>query len=380
MHSGQPCVGKTLLLIALGLAGGPALGDDGPPRPADPIRAFCVDFNWGPGGTNGFAPPGLWADADPQRHVDWYARLGANVIQTFAVSCNGYAWYQGGKVPPQPGLKHDFLTEVVRRGHARQMKVMAYFCVAANTRWGREHPELSYGTPNAYHLPLTDAYLDHLCEAVDDALRRTRIDGFMIDWLWCPTDDVRKREHGGRWLEAEKQLYRSLMGEAFPGEDRITPEQKLAYERKAIDRCWQRIRAAAKRANPDCVLWLSCNKVRSAAIAGSRLLAEIDWLMDEAGSLDALRAVSPTLGRHTRQVLCLVGWGDRHNARTILASPPMSGSGPRPYGVYGFTRPGPDSLPLPMETYLGRPIDSFRGNDRNIAVLARYFHDRPLDQ
>ena len=67
------------------------------------IRAFCIDFNWGPGGPNGFAPPGLWADADPQQHFAWYAGLGANVIQTFAVSCNGYAWYQGGKGPAATG-------------------------------------------------------------------------------------------------------------------------------------------------------------------------------------------------------------------------------------------------------------------------------------
>ena len=24
----------------------------------DPIKAFCIDFNWGEGGTNGFAKPG----------------------------------------------------------------------------------------------------------------------------------------------------------------------------------------------------------------------------------------------------------------------------------------------------------------------------------
>ena len=74
-------------------------------------------------------------------------RLGANVIQTFAVSCNGYAWYQGGKIPAQPGLKHDFLTEVVKLGHQKQMRVMGYFCVAANTRWAKTHPDLSYGFP-----------------------------------------------------------------------------------------------------------------------------------------------------------------------------------------------------------------------------------------
>ena len=77
------------------------------------IKAFCIDFNWGDGGVAGFARPGLWADASPAEHVAWYSALGCNVIQTFAVSCNGYAWYKGGKVPPQPGLKYDFLPDVV---------------------------------------------------------------------------------------------------------------------------------------------------------------------------------------------------------------------------------------------------------------------------
>ena len=87
-----------------------------------PIKAFCIDFNWGPKGINGFAGPGVWADASPADHVRWYEGLGANVIQTFAVSCNGYAWYKGGIVPPQPGLKHDFLTDAgsawTCQGHA----------------------------------------------------------------------------------------------------------------------------------------------------------------------------------------------------------------------------------------------------------------------
>jgi hypothetical protein len=68
-----------------------------PSSPALPvpevIKAYDLDFNWGPGGPNGFARPGLWAEADPARHVAWYKMLGANVIQTFCVSCNGYAWY-----------------------------------------------------------------------------------------------------------------------------------------------------------------------------------------------------------------------------------------------------------------------------------------------
>ena len=37
--------------------------------PQEAIKAFCIDFNWGEGGPNGFARPGLWADADPAAHV-----------------------------------------------------------------------------------------------------------------------------------------------------------------------------------------------------------------------------------------------------------------------------------------------------------------------
>ena len=66
------------------------------PESPPPIEAFCIDFNWGPQGINGFADPGVWADASPEEHVGWYEGLGANVIQTFAVSCNGYAKWQNG--------------------------------------------------------------------------------------------------------------------------------------------------------------------------------------------------------------------------------------------------------------------------------------------
>lgn len=64
----------------------------------EPIKAYNIDFNWGEGGPNGFAKPGLWADANPEEHVNLYAALGCNVIHSFAVSCNGYAWYKNGFV------------------------------------------------------------------------------------------------------------------------------------------------------------------------------------------------------------------------------------------------------------------------------------------
>ena len=144
------------------------------------IRAFCIDFNWYKGV---FAPPGHWAGASPEEHVGWYEALGANTIQTFCVSCNGYAWYKGGFVPPQPGLQHDFLTDVVRLGHQRGMLVMGYFCVGANSKWGQDHPDLSYGVPgNCHHIPFTDAYLDYLC-ALDDGRHPSHAPGRLHDRL-----------------------------------------------------------------------------------------------------------------------------------------------------------------------------------------------------
>ena len=130
---------------------------------------------------------------------------------------------RAAKVPPQPGLRHDFTTQLVRLGHARGMKVMGYFCVAANTRWGKEHPDLSYGTPATFHLPLTDAYLDYLAEAITDALRRTRMDGFMVDWLWNPSDEARQQATSGKWLKAEQELYTRLTGKPFPAERKADP-------------------------------------------------------------------------------------------------------------------------------------------------------------
>ena len=352
-----------VLLILSGIR--PALAG----APGKRIQAFCIDFNWSEGGPNGFAPPGLWADADPAEHVAWYQALGANVIQTFAVSCNGYAWYKYGKiVPPQPGLKHDFLPEMVKLGHARGLKVMGYFCIAANTRWGLLHPDLSYGAPSDCHIPLTTAYLDFLCDSITEALAISGMDGFMIDWVWNP------RRPQGRWLDAEKRMFKELMGKKFSGEGQVAKEELLTYERRAIDRCWTRIHTAAKRVRRTCVIWLSCNSLPDPTVANSKMFREVDWLMNEAGDLRQLAQVRAMAGRKTQLVTCLVGWGDAHNARAVLSDPASAG-----LAVYGFVKPQADSLPPPVRGYLGKPIDDFKGNDRNIATLARFFNGLAFD-
>ena len=334
------------------------------------MKAFSIDFNWGEGGVNGFAAPGLWADASPKEHIEWYEGLGVNVVQTFAVSCNGYAWYKNGVVPPQPGLKYDFLPEMVKLGHKKNIKVMGYFCVGANTLWAEKHPEMSYGSPNAYHIPFTDEYLDYLCGSIADALKKTGMDGFMIDWVWNPAEIVR----GKKWLACEKKLFEKLMSKPFPGEDKLSEKEEIEYGRRAIDRCWGRIHQAAKQAKPDCVIWLTCNELMHPTVVNSRMFREADWLMNEATDPRTLDDVKKMIGPHTRLIQCLVGWGDKHNAKKAL-----SNTAYRNYNIYGFTKPNPDSLPLPIDEYLSKPVDKFKGNDRNIAVLARFFNGLSLD-
>ena len=70
------------LLLAL------SAGISYPQRPVVPaeIKAFDIDFNWGPGGPNAFPNPGRWADADPKEHVAWYKALGCISLMTSAKS------------------------------------------------------------------------------------------------------------------------------------------------------------------------------------------------------------------------------------------------------------------------------------------------------
>jgi hypothetical protein len=347
----------------------PALAGARPLATPRQIRAFCIDFNWHKGV---FAAPGHWGEASPEEHVRWYEALGANTIQTFCVSCNGYSWYKGGFVPPQPGLKYDFLADVVRLGHQRGMLVMGYFCVGANSKWGEDHPELSYGVPgNVYHIPFTDAYLDYLARSMTDAIHRTRLDGYMIDWVWNPPDKLRAKG----WIEAEKQLFTQLTRMPFPADGEPQPADKLAYERRAIERAWERIRAARGRANPGCRIWLSCSRLNDATVQGSKMLKECDWVMNEAPSRALLDGVRRMVGSRTRLIQNLVGWPN-HDAKAFLADPANRG-----LDFYGFAEPRDTSLPLPVEEYLAKSEESFAGkdrftvNDRNIATLARFYRE-----
>ncbi len=333
------------------------------------IKAYDLDFNWGDGGPNAFAAPGLWADANPKEHIQWYKEMGVNTIQTFIVSCNGYAWYKNDVVPEQPGLKYDFLPEMVKLGHQEGIKVMGYLCIGSNTRWGMEYPEYSYGYPNDRHIPYTKKYLDYLDAVIRDAVAKTGIDGFMIDWFYQPN----RSSNEGIWLESEKIRFEELMGNPFPGEDFLSEDEYNQYSRKAIGACWDVIYNAAKETNPECIIWLTCFDITHPHIVNSRMFKQIDWLMNEEGDLAKIDSVRNMVGENTQLITCLANW-NKKDAVKVVADAQKYG-----IGLYGFVKPDSTSLLPPIATYLSKPIDSFIGDNRNIAVLARTYNNLPMD-
>jgi len=318
------------------------------------IKAFCVDFNWG---ASGFAPPGMYAQASAKAHFEWYRALGVNTIQTFCVSCPGYAWYQSDVAPVQPGMKGSFLKELTELGHAAGMRVMGYFCVGANTHWSETHPELSHDLPSSIAIPFTTEYLDYLAASIQDALTKTDIDGFMIDWVFNASHHYPDKEYS--WLECEKRMYPELFDQPFPGDAAMTRDRIDAFNRRATERCWDRIRDAAKSVKPDCIIWLSCYDLQHPTVAGSKMLEEVDWLMNEHPDPAKLDAARRAAGPHTQLMQCICGWGDQHDAARILDDPRFAD-----VGMYGFARPDP-------ETTL--PPEDGSGNARNIAAMRAAF-------
>jgi len=339
--------------------------------PDETIKAYNVDYNWGPGGAHGFAAPGLWADANPDSLMKWYEDLGCNVVHSFGVSCNGYAWYKNGFVPEQPGLKYNFLTEMVKIGRKKNMKVFGYFCVGANNKWEEDHPDLCYQM-DGQQIPFTLQYIDYLTASIEDAIKKTDMDGIMLDWFYNPG--------GGsnplpplRWLPCEQEMYTELVGETFPGIDKMTPAIELDFRRKAIDRAWQRIKKVTKETKSDCIIWLTAYEVDSKEYEGSALLKEVDWLMNEAGDIERTDAMRDLVGAETKLITCLANWNKQNPAEVVPAAIKAK------VGLYGFTKPVDGPYMLPVDYYLSNPVDSLKADEQNIAVLARAFNNLPME-
>ena len=342
---------------------------------AGDIKAYCIDFNWEKNyGRSKLARLGAFAKSNPASHFAWYKMMGCNVIQTFCVSTNGYAWYKNGLVPEQPSLKHDYLPEMVKLGHADGMKVFGYFTIGANPRWAKLQPDQNYGTgkdsqiPGGYHVIYTDEYLDFLSKSITDAVNKTGIDGFMIDWLWQPS----RNETNGRWIEAEKKLYHQLMGKPYPGHDKLTRREEIDYSRKALTRAWKVIRKAAKDADPKCIVWLTVNKMDNPHVLNSDIYKEVDWLMNESGDMERIDQVKGMVGLHSRMITCMAAWT---GVDAIKVVPQALEEG---VGLYGFNGPKNKDVES-LAKLLARPIAQLEGDERNISTLARVYNGVELN-
>lgn len=334
-------------------------------QPKERIKAFNVDFNWGSGGPNGFSAPGLYANASAEEHFQWYKELGVNTIQTFCVSCCGYAWYQSDVAPVQPGLNGDFLNEITELAHKDGIRVMGYFCVGANTWWGQNHPELSYGAPSAIHIPLTNEYLDYLCACIKDALTKTDIDGFMLDWFFNPPCPPHQTPSEIKWLPCEQKMYAELFDTPWPGKDNVDDTAVVEFCRRAVDRAWKRIYETTKSIKPDCIIWLSCFDLSHPQVTGSTMFRQIDWIMNETPTPSRLDAVMGMIGPDSRVIQCIVGGSRGYDASVVINDPKYAD-----VGLYGFA-PWPDEKTTLPHTESDNPTLANIAN--NIEIVRKAF-------
>lgn len=330
----------------------------------EPIQAFCIDFNWSGKGYAGISLPEDFSNADPKTHLEWYKAHGVNTIQSFCVSHNGYAWYDSEIVPKVPGLKSDFLKELVQMGHKEGMKVMGYFSPGTNVRWLEEHPDEVYNNQGMFHIVYTSDYLKYLGSVIYEAITKTGIDGFMIDALFtAPRDSAEAM----KWMPCEQKIYEELFGTPFPGKDKITYAQELEYKRRSTERCWDTIYQSAKRANPDCIVWLTCHDLTHPQIRpNSRIFKQADWLMSENSDAKYLKKIQNAIGPHTQLIQCISGWAS-HDVKSLMV---QKDSIKR--GWYGFAWPdSATTLPYTVESAKGN--ERFRQNAINIEEMTKFY-------
>ena len=329
-----------------------------------PIQAFCIDFNWSGKGYADLSLPGDYANANPKTHLKWYKDHGVNTIQSFCVSHNGYAWYNSDIAPKVPGLKSNFLKELVDMGHKEGLKVMGYFSPGTNVRWLEEHPDEVYDNHSMFHIVYTSEYLKYLGDVIYEAVKKTNIDGFMIDALFTAPRDS---SEAMKWMPCEQQIYAELFNEPFPGKENITYETEIEYKRRSTERCWDTIYKSAKKANPNCIIWLTCHELTHPQIRpNSRIFKQADWLMSENSDAKYLKMVQNAIGPNTLLIQCISGWAD-HDAKSL-----MNQRDGIKRGWYGFAWPD-SSTTLPYTVESAKDNDRFKQNAINIEEMTKFY-------
>ena len=72
-------------------------------------------------------------------------------------------------------------------------------------------------------------------------------------------------------------------------------------------------------------------------------------------------------------ITCLANWNKQDPAEVVPAAIKEK------VGLFGFTKPVIGPIMPPVDYYLSKSVDSLKGDERNIAVLARAYNNLPLD-
>ncbi|MDR1817012.1 MAG: hypothetical protein LBR07_02300, partial [Puniceicoccales bacterium] len=327
--------------LALSSAGNAATGSTsaaGVPAITAPerIRSWCVDFNW----LNGtYAPPGYWTNvADPAKHIAWHRDMNCNALSTFAVPFHGLAWFRSEVAPVNPGLKHDFLPEMVRLGERHGIKVFAYINVAANRFWSAQYPAESRrgAFVSRPTVALTSRYLDYLRRLVAEIFAKANPAGLHIDWLVSPmasgnatvqngadtataAGKAKAAKAAAAWLPCEREMWRELLGEKFPAGSAPSAADAAEFHKRAVVRAWKIIRETAKAARSDALLRFNCPHLENPQLRGTPIFRETDWLVGETGDIAGIRAIKQHAGPHTRLLTCLAEWNGKDPLKMLAA-------------------------------------------------------------
>ncbi len=158
-------------------------------------------------------------------------------------------------------------------------------------------------------------------------------------------------------------MFRQLMGESPPPVDRLPERLVIEFDRRAMEFAWVRIREATHQVRP-VTIWTNhpFRRANDPLWTGHRLLAEADWVLNEAPDLALVPWLSAQTGPHTLLIQNLCGWPTHDAALWPQVDPSR-------YGFYGFARADPLTTLPDGEPANSRNIEIIRAAYRRLETL-----------
>ena len=338
------------------------------------IKSFNVDFNW----LNGmYAPPSAFCGADAATLAEWYEKMGCDNFWTFAVSYNGYAWYDSKYSPKIEGLKGNFTKDCVEEGHKRGMSVFAYHCLAANPVIEKKYPEWSrHREDDCFNLIFCEEYIDLFCKMIAESIAECDYDGLVIDWFRCP------HNRDAEWTPKEQQEFKLLMG--YDWDINISKAEICEYEKRSIERAWKKIKATVVSVK-DIPIWTNqpFEEPDDPIWNGNILMKEADYILNESPKLELLEWLKAESGEKTVIVQNLCGW-------TEHSMEDMKNFDFKDLGFFGFAAADPETClpftnidfalknihkyPVPKHENIEKCIsEQVNSNIKNIKIIKEMF-------